>query len=302
MQVQADFRQAEAFRAKLDEAAGATLAKRLAVWPTALTLMQAMLVKNARLIQQRDELHGKVARFQKLKGLLGGTMTEPERDTMYLAAFELGEAILAPFGFDAGVVELRNQISVRETTRRNLDQQEIAQFRTVCTKLAGMLPWSVQIKVNLDTLGDEDANTFWDGNSRTLTYSVEHMRTVIKNLQEQGVYITLVGQVLAAMMAGTKPVADILSVLIVTAQLGVALGAKDTFLDRVGQRVPPDVYRGDARKLLCACWNEPQTVANLRALAPGADIERIFNMFCADAQEHKWKVVCNGPFLTVIAP
>lgn len=292
---------AGAFKEKLDEAVGLTISKRLAIWPQALTLLQALLVQHMKDIQQRDELHGKLERFHRIKKMVNGSMTEGERDTMYLAMFELGEAILAPFGFDAGIPALRNQISVQEVSRRIVDDAEAREFKDICAKLSKMFPWPVTLTVAMDTVGDDKAETYWDGRTRTLTYSVDHMRMVRKNLNEQGVYITLVGQVLAAMMTGPKPVTDMLSALVLTAQLGIALGARDTFLDRSTRREPPDIYRGAADTLLRAVWNQAKTVAELAAIAPGADLQRIFQMFSADAATFKWKVVSNGPFLSIIA-
>lgn len=290
------------FWALVTSAAGLSLAKRNAIWSEALTLMQGMIVKNYKSIKNRPDLYGKLQRFYKLAGVSKGDMGDTEREAVYLAALQAGEGVLVPFGFHAGMEKLRADMSATEVARRNVSQAEIADLSAILDRLAKMLPWKgVRVEIDSAIVADEDANTWWDGANRKLVFCLQHARMVRKNLTDLGVYSTLVGQIIAPMLTPPHAITDIVSALVLTAEIGKQLGAKDVnYAPAPERRNPPGIYRGAAAKVLQAVWNESRTLDELRDIAPGADLERMFQMFATDGQDYEWKVVSNGSLFTVI--
>lgn len=286
----------------VESAAGKPLGLRVKVWPDALTQLRGLMVANFREIQTRPDLHGRLARFDKLANVVKGAMSETEREAVYLAALQAGESVLAPFGFPVGMERLRADLSAHEAERRTVSKTEVDELQMMLAKLASMLPWrNVVIIVDSNLADEEEMNTYWDGKKRILTFCLEHARIVRKNLSEYGIYTTLVGQVLAPMLSGPHPITDTFAALVLTAELGKKLGAVDPPLKLVqNRREPPDIYRGEAARILAALWNQPRTQAELSELAPNTNVTRVLRMLAADGPSNKWRLVSSGSFHSVI--
>lgn len=293
--------EAKKFWDLLRKAADQRLTDRLKVWPKALECLEVAIVRVAAHVRKRPDLQASLLRFNKLSGLVEQQRELAEKEATYLAAFQAAESVLSPFGFTAGVEQYRATLSEREARRHNLSDEERRALSDLLASLASLLPWKVYLTYDADTLGDEDANTFWRADDQLLLLSVEHARQLRRNVAEHGMFSALVASLLPALLTPPQPLVDVQTALVFVSELAKRLGATDVPLAAYAPPTPPDFYRGRAQAIFQKLWQGALTWEEIVAMAQGLDVQRLLACFQTDGKQHNWQVTHNGVFYRIVA-